>query len=266
MEKKLYIAGCLAALVCFCVMESPAHNSYTGGYSGAPGTSSCASSCHATTAGTLTVGGFPTTYVPGQTYTVTILHSGGSKIINVNATTRIGTTAAIAGIFGAGTNSALFTGTDGGVYAGTHLVDSVKFQWTAPISGTGAVNFYLAGMQGTTTGSKSGQSTKITLAATESTTGVESIEPLPKVFALFSNYPNPFNPSTTISYQVPAAKHILLRVYDAAGHEVATLVDGMKEAGFHSARFDASKLSSGIYFARLTFDGKQRTKKLVLMK
>jgi hypothetical protein len=88
----------------------------------------------------------------------------------------------------------------------------------------------------------------------------------PKEFALEQNYPNPFNPTTAINYQLSMNGLVSLKVYDALGREVATLANELKEAGTYSASFDGSKLSSGIYFARLTSDGKSQMRKLVLMK
>ena len=88
----------------------------------------------------------------------------------------------------------------------------------------------------------------------------------PKEFALAQNYPNPFNPTTAISYQLSAFGFTTLKVYDAIGREVATLVNEVKEAGTYSAQFDGAKLSSGIYFAKLSSSGKTQIRKLVLMK
>jgi hypothetical protein len=65
-----------------------------------------------------------------------------------------------------------------------------------------------------------------------------------------SNFPNPFNPSTNISYQLPEAARVTLKVYDMLGREVAKLVDREVVAGNHTATFDGSRLSSGIYFVR----------------
>ncbi len=88
----------------------------------------------------------------------------------------------------------------------------------------------------------------------------------PKEFALEQNYPNPFNPTTAISYQLSSNSLTTLKIYDAIGREVATLVNEVKEAGYYSAQFDGSALSSGIYFAKLTSDRKTQMKKLLLLK
>jgi hypothetical protein len=79
-------------------------------------------------------------------------------------------------------------------------------------------------------------------------------------------YPNPFNPTTTIAYDLPRAGHISLRVFDLLGREVAVLKDGLVQAGSHRGRFDGTNLASGIYFARLDAGVFTQTKKLVLLK
>jgi hypothetical protein len=88
----------------------------------------------------------------------------------------------------------------------------------------------------------------------------------PAVFSLRQNYPNPFNPSTTITYQVPSAGHVMLSVYDLLGRVVATLVDERKEAGSYAVRFDGRALSSGVYIYRLTAGQYIQTRKMVLTK
>ncbi len=82
----------------------------------------------------------------------------------------------------------------------------------------------------------------------------------------FGNYPNPFNPTTAISYQLSELSHVNLSVYDIAGRKVAELVNGWREAGLHEVTFDASNLPSGIYFARLTAGNYEQTQKLLLLK
>jgi len=78
--------------------------------------------------------------------------------------------------------------------------------------------------------------------------------------------PNPFNPSTAVSYELRASSYVSLRAYDTSGREVATLVDGWKKAGVHEVTFDASGLPSGIYLARLTAGDVTQVQKLVLLK
>ncbi len=85
-------------------------------------------------------------------------------------------------------------------------------------------------------------------------------------FQLEQNYPNPFNPSTTISYNLPAQQHVTLKVYDALGNIVATLVNEEQQAGVHSVNFDASRISSGVYFYRLETGIFSETKSMILVK
>jgi pectate lyase len=85
-------------------------------------------------------------------------------------------------------------------------------------------------------------------------------------FALCQNFPNPFNPSTTITFSVGTYSYTSLRVYDIYGREVATLVEGVKSAGSHTAEFNGSNLSSGVYFARLHSKSFSQTIKLILAK
>jgi hypothetical protein len=98
-----------------------------------------------------------------------------------------------------------------------------------------------------------------------------SMNSIPEGYALTQNYPNPFNPNTLINYQLPVASNITLKVFDMLGREIATLVNGMKEAGYYTASFDASTVTSGVYFAQITGQGKngqsfQKMIKMLLMK
>ena len=85
-------------------------------------------------------------------------------------------------------------------------------------------------------------------------------------YSLKQNYPNPFNPSTVISWQSPVGSRQTIKVFDVLGNEVTTLIDEYKPAGEYEVEFDASRLSSGIYFYQLTAGEFVQTRKMILMK
>jgi hypothetical protein len=88
---------------------------------------------------------------------------------------------------------------------------------------------------------------------------------VPANFRLEQNFPNPFNPSTTIDFSLPARAQTRLAVYNTLGQEVAALVNGELESGRHSVRFDATGLPSGTYFYRLTAGANMHTGKMNLL-
>jgi parallel beta-helix repeat protein len=88
----------------------------------------------------------------------------------------------------------------------------------------------------------------------------------PMEFILYQNFPNPFNPSTTIRYQLPRASHVTLKVFNTLGQEVATLVNGVEEPGYKSVEFNASNLTSGVYCYRLQAGDFVQSKKLMMLK
>ena len=85
-------------------------------------------------------------------------------------------------------------------------------------------------------------------------------------YALHQNYPNPFNPSTTIRYGLPSRSHVVLTVFNTLGQQVAMLVEGEQEAGYHEVKFEAGGLASGVYFSRLQAGDFLQTRKLLLTK
>ncbi|MFH1197247.1 MAG: T9SS type A sorting domain-containing protein [bacterium] len=89
---------------------------------------------------------------------------------------------------------------------------------------------------------------------------------LPTEFTLNQNYPNPFNPTTRIEYSLPVQSQVKLEVFNVLGKHIATLINRTQEAGSHSISFDASDLSSGIYFYKLTSQDNVITKKMMLLK
>jgi Concanavalin A-like lectin/glucanases superfamily/Secretion system C-terminal sorting domain/Thrombospondin type 3 repeat len=94
----------------------------------------------------------------------------------------------------------------------------------------------------------------------------QEVQGIPETFMLIGNYPNPFNPTTTIRYGVPESAAIRLTVYDMLGRRVRVLVDDVVSAGMHNVNFDAGALPSGSYIYRLVTPGGQFTKMLTVLK
>jgi aryl-phospho-beta-D-glucosidase BglC (GH1 family) len=109
------------------------------------------------------------------------------------------------------------------------------------------------------------QSYPIMMTAKLTATSVAA-ENAPLRYQLSDNYPNPFNPSTTISFQIPQRLHVTLKVYDVIGREVAVIFSGELEAGSYTRQWNAAAFSSGVYFYRLQAGTFSQTKRLVLLK
>ncbi len=103
---------------------------------------------------------------------------------------------------------------------------------------------------------------KSTLIATYT----ESDPEIATEFKLLQNYPNPFNPSTTIGFILPKGSDVSLDVYSITGQKVATLLSGQLSQGYHDVQFDASALSTGIYYYRLTSEMGVQTRSMILLK
>jgi photosystem II stability/assembly factor-like uncharacterized protein len=95
---------------------------------------------------------------------------------------------------------------------------------------------------------------------------IRSVSSIPPEWQLQQNYPNPFNPSTTIRYGVPMRSHVTLTVYNTLGQQVATLVQGEEEAGYHDVRFDGAGMASGVYFYRIQAGTYAETRKFLLVR
>lgn len=89
---------------------------------------------------------------------------------------------------------------------------------------------------------------------------------IPENYVLHNNYPNPFNPSTVISYGIPAASRVEIKIFDILGREVNTLVDKQQEAGEYKITFNAGNLSSGVYLCRIRAGNFVKTQKLLLIR
>ena len=102
-------------------------------------------------------------------------------------------------------------------------------------------------------------------------TGIKSLSNKIKSYKLYQNYPNPFNPSTVIGYTLPEESQVRIDVYNSIGQKVTTLINGMKKAGNYQIRWNASNLSTGVYFYSIKatgINGKNffTAKKMILLK
>ena len=160
-----------------------------------------------------------------------------------------------------GTN--LIAATDSGVYVSTNNGAS----WSGFNSGLPNLKVNALGVNGTDVFPGSYDNSVLIRPVSQITTGVnESRSGTPTAFSLSQNYPNPFNPTTTINYQLPMSGQVTLKVFDMLGREIATLVNDNENAGSYSAKFDGSRLASGVYFYRLQAGSFSQTKKLMLVK
>lgn len=94
----------------------------------------------------------------------------------------------------------------------------------------------------------------------------ESVHEKPGAFMLCNVYPNPFNPATTIRFDLPQASHVKLKIFDSSGRLVSDVIQGWRQAGWHEVTFDGSGLSSGVYLYEITAGEAHSQGKLVLMK
>jgi hypothetical protein len=247
------------------------HPTYTG-YSGSPGRRACSISCHHRYdfTPTITVTGFPESYVPGQQYTIALGHSGGSTIANFNCSIRIGTGTSNAGTITAGTNTSTYntSGETNGVHFSSPFQDSGNFHWTAPSSGSGEVRLYLATLQGNLS---NGADTQVVIVSNENTTGINDGPPIPITMSLAQNYPNPFNAETIINFNLAQPGHFDLLICNIIGQRVYGWSDDIDQAGTVSLLWDGKSndgldLPSGVYFYQLRTSNGSLTRQMVLLR
>ena len=94
---------------------------------------------------------------------------------------------------------------------------------------------------------------------------------IPKTYCLYPAYPNPFNPTTTVKYEIPGQTrnnniNVALKVYDTLGREVATLVNERLQPGYYEVEFNAADLASGVYYYRISAGTFIQTKKMIVLK
>ncbi len=97
-------------------------------------------------------------------------------------------------------------------------------------------------------------------------TGIQTVSGPPSQFILYPNYPNPFNPSTVVKYDLPKASRVLVEIYNVLGERIETLEDKTEQAGTHEVSFDGSRLPSGVYLFRIQTDYGNRIIKMMLLK
>lgn len=114
--------------------------------------------------------------------------------------------------------------------------------------------------------SETGREFSTILKYVENYGNIASYEKTEETFKLNENFPNPFNPSTKISFEIPEASNVTLKVFDITGREVASLINGFLNSGIHEISWNASELSSGVYFYRIQAGSFTKTKKMHLIK
>ncbi len=179
-----------------------------------------------------------------------------------------------------------FASTENGIAVGAYgtiiYTTNGGTNWVVPIGGSGTTRFLTSVTFTTATKAVAvGESGTVLLTTDAGATWrepkrggkkvreAEDLSPMADVashFALEQNYPNPFNPTTTISYAIPVDADVSLGVYNMLGQKVAQLIDERMEAGYHDVTFDASGLSSGVYFYCLQAGKLTTTRKVVVMK
>jgi len=251
------------AVVCAVALAEP---SYTG-YSGAPGTSGfCASTCHGTSSGRVTVAGFPESYVVGQSYVIRVATHGGGTISNFNASVRVGTGEQTAGTITAGYMTATYsTGNEpNGVHLSSDNQDSCNFNWQAPVTGVGDVKLYLAAHQG----GMGGGNTDITLVASQAT-GISQGRTVPPDGFGLRVEPTVGTGSFYFRTTVPPGEAAVLRVTDRNGRVVARIElspSGVSERSLVWSPFDSRgrRLAKGAYFATLAGHGRRQAGKFAI--
>ncbi len=235
-------------------------SAYPGGITGRTlksGTTGC--SCHS--ASTVISGAItgPTTVIAGQTYTytLTITMPSGSGGEGVDIAVKNGTLAVIAGS-GLRLASGELTHSSPLTYANPN---AIQFSYTAPpVAGPDTI--YSNVVRGYNGAWRFSPNFGITVQTASGIIGNE----IPVSFNLKQNFPNPFNPTTQITYSIEKNGAVTLKVYDVTGKEIADLVNETQTQGTHSVSFSGENFPSGVYFYKLQSGEKSEVKKMTLIK
>lgn len=194
-------------------------------------------------------------WIAGQNSTLLYTNNGGATWTSRNT----GITAGLNSVFFLNANEGWATGNAGTIFRTTNG----GLNWIADASNATAELsdiYFVSASQGWTVGDLG------TIRYRSLPTSVDNKGGVPATMRLAPNYPNPFNPSTTITFQLPEAGRARLAVFNLIGQKVATLVDGSLAAGDHAVTFDASAMPSGVYFYTLTSSSGSATRKMTLSK
>lgn len=248
------------------------------GRTGAPGESTCWDSCHNTFPlnsgdGVMSITG-PDFFEAGQSYTFTVEISDPGQ-------SRWGfeiTPLDIGAVFITDLSNTQFSSSGGRLYVkqtsvGTHAGTpngpvSWSFDWTAPNNPPSTVTFYAAGAAANNNNRNSGDYIYTSSFTTNLiAVGIED-DPFPSLptHISASNYPNPFNAATAISYSLPVSGHVNLDIYNLQGQLVETLVNDFQSAGVYNINWNADNEPSGLYFYRLSVNGYSVSDKMTLLK
>lgn len=251
---------------------------------GAPGESDC-SSCH----GNLNTGpgrvliAAPSSYVAGQSYSVTVtvqhtnqkrwgfdltcLNSAGEPAGTFTVSDPVNTLTSLAA-----TDRKYMKQTQAGSFDNKLHSANWTFTWVAPNPSMGQVTFYAAGLAANSANGESGDYTYTTTVSL-TTLDVDDItgNNLPSAFELSQNFPNPFNPATSIEFKIPEGADVRLAVYNILGQQVKLLHEGDLSAGAYRTEFAAvddsgAPLPSGIYFYRLSAGAYSETRRMILLR
>jgi len=245
------------------------------GETGAPGEGTC-HDCHTSFPlnsgnGSLSIEG-PANFDPGQTYMISVHLSDpgqvrwgfeftpltmGSITITDHTHTQVQTS----------NGKPYVKHTSTGTYDNTPDGPTTwSFNWTAPVDPPSEITFYAAGNASNSSSDPIGDYIYTTSFVTTLTpSGINDDVKTPGLLSL-GNYPNPFNASTNITYELPNAGHVDLDIYNIAGQHIASLVNSYQEAGVKAVNWNGSGATSGIYFYRLTFEGQTHSQRMTLLK
>ena len=229
-------------------------------------TSTTGCSCHTMNTSISGVFSGPDTVVAGETvvYSFTINRSGSTAGSGVDIATRLGALAVGPGASYLRIQNGELTHQNPFVLTGGSFTG--QFNYTAP-SAPGTDTLWLNEVVGYENGWNWGTEKRIVV---KNLVGINNLNN-PVYYRLDQNFPNPFNPSTNISFEIPKTEFVSLKVFDIAGKEISTLVNQGLQAGKYNIRFDLNNsnyhnLNSGIYFYTLKTDNYTETKRMMLIK